>query len=265
MIPPNFGVFSHVGRAYPLAYPPITASPSLREISQSITVWKVSDPQLPFSSDPRRHPSATPPHLRSEDEGRRGGMMGWSRDAGEGRRAGPRPRGRLSGVQHAGAGADGRVVAGSRAPTEGRRARRRRDSLRGTSGRDIPHLHLPNRAARTRRGEEGWDDGAEQGRLRRAEGGAAPAPPAIESPPRETRRTVLDLRRVTPGRRQRRPRTAPASLAHGSDRPSRWPGWTMLDPAAGAFSSIYTALDPEGAGSSVPGEAAARVQLSINL
>jgi len=42
-------------------------------------------------------------------------MMGWSRDAGEGRRAGPRSCGRCG-------GADARAGTGSRAPAEGWRA-----------------------------------------------------------------------------------------------------------------------------------------------
>ena len=87
--------------------------PSLREISQSICRCAIHRSHSP--PDPRRHPAPTPPHLRCEDEGRRCGMMGWSRDAGEGRRAGPRSCGRCG-------GADARAGAGSRAPAKGWRA-----------------------------------------------------------------------------------------------------------------------------------------------
>ena len=61
--------------------------PSLREISQSIHSicrWAIHRSHSP--PDRRRHPAPTPPHLRCEDEGRRG--QGWDDGAEQGRRWG---------------------------------------------------------------------------------------------------------------------------------------------------------------------------------
>ena len=109
----------------PACVPARHSLPILREISQLVnSIWKQSTASilLPILDAP------TPPHLHCEGEGR--GRVGWWGGAGTPVRGGwrlarPHWRGRRSEVQHAGGGADGRASVGSRAPLEGRRARRR--------------------------------------------------------------------------------------------------------------------------------------------